>query len=381
MILCRVSKAFVLAISLVPFLGIPGSPNSAYAGGRTGEMSPRVRDAGALGLLARLPDAPIPFGKVLVTISSQVGEDLTGVRVDAASVEAQIDRLAGKLRPVLESSRGARDVVASLNHFLFVEEGFRYDGDAGNPDNFLLDRVLARKRGNCLGLTALYLLLGERFSLPLHGVYVPGHAFVRYEDGAFRRNIETGADGAQWPDGRYRRRFRLSGRPPYLRSLSARRMIAVYLMSLGAAYSAANRDDEALVLYRHAQALFPSLPDLHFDAGVSFHKKGMVAEAVGQYQMALALDPDLTVARGNLVAALAARGRLPDAVAEARRATAQNPRNPVVLAGLAAALCASGRFADGIREYRRVLAIDPGNEQALSGLAKAYSAAAVPPPR
>src|SRR4030066_132980 len=91
--------------------------------------------------------------------------------------------------PLPSDWRGA-DALAALNRVLFVEEGFTYDCVAGNPDNYLLDRVMKNKRGNCLGLTTLYLLLAERLSLPLHGVYVPSHCFVRYEDGGGRINSE-----------------------------------------------------------------------------------------------------------------------------------------------------------------------------------------------
>ncbi len=323
---------------------------------------------------APLPDGETPLGKTLVRISSREGEDLTGMAVDPAAVEKEIDRLAERIRPALRDRSNPRGVISSLNHILFVEEGFTYDCVAENPDNYLLDRVIARKRGNCLGLTALYLILGERLSLPLRGVYVPSHCFVRYEDGGVRFNIEMGEKGAEWEDGRYIREFRLAGGWPYLRSLGRNEMIAVYLKSIGATYSRQKRDDEALRLYREAALLYPSLPDIYFNVGVSYHKKGMLDEAVAQYRRALNLDPNLSVARDNLGVALARQGLYSEALAEARKAMALSPRDPVTRGNLAATLCALGMFEDGVREYRKVLEIDPDNAMALVGLTNAHYA-------
>jgi len=369
-----ISKTFLSLLFLIPFLGIPGIPVTGYAESGREPIPLEWAGVDTLAALARLPDGEIPIGKTLVMVSSLVGGDLTGVPVDPAAVEKEFNLLAERVQPVLRDRSDPRKVISALNRFLFVEEGFTYDCVAGNPDNYLLDRVLARKHGNCLGLSALYLLLAERFSLPLHGVYVPSHCFVRFEDAAVRINIETGEKGAERDDGRYSRDFGLTEERPYLRSLGRKEMLGVYLKSLGAAYSRKGKEDQALRLYREAAVFYPGLPDIYFNAGVSFQKRGMLDEAIEQYRRALALDPDLAVARDNIGVALAKQGRLPEALAEARKAVALRPRNPVTRRNLAATLCANGMLEDGIREYRRVLEIDPDNAKALAGLTKAYYA-------
>jgi len=361
-------------VLLLSLLGIPGSAETAFPDSGTGMFRQVPYGVKSPEELALLPDGEIPLGKTLVVISSREGETLTGVPVDPATVEKWIDRLAERIRPALRDRSDPRGVISSLNRILFVEEGFTYDCVAENPDNYLLDRVIARKRGNCLDLTALYLMLGERLSLPLRGVYVPSHCFARYEDGGVRFNIEMGEKGAELEDGRYLREFRLSGEGPYLRSLGRKETIAVYLKSVGATYSRRKRDDEALRLYREAALLYPALPDISFNVGVSYHKRGMLDEAIAQYRRALDLDPDLAVARDNLGVALAKQGRYSEALEEARKAMALSPRDPVTRGNLAAALCALGMLEDGVREYRKVLEIDPDNAMALAGLTNAHYA-------
>ncbi len=361
-----------ILVFLLPFLVLPASSTPGRAGSGREAVSPYRQGLKGPAAYDDSPGEAISLGKTLVRISSSVGEDLTGVPVDPAVVEQEIDHLAGKIGPALRDRRNPREVISALNRFLFVEEGFAYDDDSGNPDNYLLHRVIARRRGNCLGLTALYLLLAERLSLPLQGVYVPSHTFVRYEDKGVRFNIETGKQGAEWEDRRYVREFRLSEGRPYMLSLGTKEMIGVYLKSLGASYSRQGREDRALRLYREAAAFYPDLPDVYFNAGVSLHRKDFLDEAIAQYRRALALDPDLAVARDNIAVALAKTGRFGQALAEARKAVALRPGNPATLANLAATLCASGRLEEGIRVYRKVLEIDPENTRALAGLTKAY---------
>lgn len=335
-------------------------------------VSDRTATDGISAVVARQDAAGGSLEKTLVAISSEAAEDLTGKAFDAASVRREIRRLEAGARAAIGARKDPRAIVASLNRFLFDEQRFVYDCVAGNPENFLLDHVLARKRGNCLGLSAVYLILAERLDLPLRGVYLPSHCLVRYDDGTVRFNIETGERGAEHPDGRYWREFDLEKGRPYLSSLSKQETAGVYLKSMGAAYSRKGMEERALRLSLDASERYPGLPDAWFNAGVSQFKMGRMEEAVPLFRRALLLDPRMAAAQDNLGVALARQGRCPEALVEARKAVALSPRSPIPRGNLAATLCACGTVDEGIREYRRVLEIDPGNARAEAALAKAY---------
>lgn len=320
---------------------------------------------------ARRPDREVPLLSTILAVSYPGGHDPAGRPGDAPAVAREMDRLAARLRPALDDRTDSRRVVAALNRFVFEEEGFSYDPAPGDPDNYLPARVLARKRGNCLGLTILYLALAERLGLPLRGAYLPSHCFLRYEDGEARINIETAEKGAEWSDARYERAFGVTTDRPYLRSLGNEEMIGVYLKSLGAFRSREGRDDEALALYRTAARCAPGLPDVPYNEGVSYQKMGRLDEAIAQYRKALSLDPALAAARDNLGVALAQQGRYREALEEARKAVTLDPRNVASRGNLAATFCACGMTKEGIREFEKILETDPRNARALSGLARA----------
>ncbi len=124
-------------------------------------------------------------------------------------VKREIRRLAERLRPEVSRASDEGQIVDAFRRVLLTEEGFVYDKSPSDPGNYLLETVLARKKGNCLGLSMLYLSLADRLGLPFRGVYVPSHCFVRYEGNTIRRNVEFAEGGASWEDVRYRRDFRI----------------------------------------------------------------------------------------------------------------------------------------------------------------------------
>jgi tetratricopeptide (TPR) repeat protein len=315
-----------------------------------------------------------PFLSAYFRFSVQGGRDLSGIRWSEQQLEKEIARLADRVRPALAAATTDDQVVDAFNRVLLEEEGFSYDKVAGDPENFLLGSVLSRKRGNCLGLSMLYLALAERLSVPFRGVCLPSHCFVRHEGNGRARNVEFASRGEGWPDDRYRREFRVGPGLPYLRSLDGVEMFGVFLKSLGAAYSKKGQEEDALRLYDEAVRLFPGLPDGHFNAGVSLQRLGRIDEATGKYRVALSLDPDLAPARDNLGILLAIRGDFAGAIAEGLRAVELEPRNPAMRGNLASTYYASGDIEGAIREFRKAVELAPGNPRARAGLAKSYLA-------
>ena len=309
------------------------------------------RFAAASTPLPALPSGPETLSSRYLRHSAEAGWDLLGARPDPSVAEKELARLSDRIRPLLSAATTGEQVVAAFHRVLLEEEGFSYDGTAGDPENFLVGSVLSRKRGNCLGLSMLYLALAERLSVPFRGVCVPTHCFVRYEGKGDARNVEFASRGETWGDDRYRKVFRIGAGRPYLRSLSGAEMVGVFLKSLGAAYSKKGREEDALRLYDEAVLLFPGLPEGHFNAGVSLQRTGRFGEAAARYRAALSLDPDLAQARNNLGIVLAIRGEYAEAISEGRRAVELEPRDAAMRGNLAFTFLASGNVEEAKKEF------------------------------
>jgi hypothetical protein len=330
--------------------------------------------AGGVARAVLSTDSPeeSPWFSEMLRLSARGSRDLLGLPVDPSMVTREIQRLADRLRPEVSRAVDEGQIVDAFRRILLTEEGFSYDKSPSDPGNYLLETVLARKKGNCLGLSMLYLSLADRLGLPFRGAYVPSHCFVRFVGKTIRRNVEFAEGGAPWEDERYRREFRISPDSPYLHSLTPSEMLGVFLKSLGAGYSRKGREEDALRVYDEAGRLYPGLPDVHYNSGVSLQRLGRHDEAIGKYRRALDLDPEMAAARENLSILLVGKGRYEEAIAEARRAVELEPGNASTRGNLAAAYCGCGRFDEGIREYRAAVEIDPGNRRLQLGLERAY---------
>jgi len=87
-------------------------------------------------------------------------------------------RAAGLRNPV--------ERVAALRALLSTELGFRGNAkDYYNPGNSLLPSVIDTRLGIPISLSVLYLLVGARAGITVHGVNLPGHFIARHEDVLF----------------------------------------------------------------------------------------------------------------------------------------------------------------------------------------------------
>jgi regulator of sirC expression with transglutaminase-like and TPR domain len=100
--------------------------------------------------------------------------------VETEGYQGLLDAMAEELRSVVKHERWPDGVIRVINHYLFMEKGFHgntvhyYD-----PDNSYLNRVLDRRVGIPITLSAIYLLLARRLDLPVVGVGMPSHFLVK----------------------------------------------------------------------------------------------------------------------------------------------------------------------------------------------------------
>jgi len=163
-----------------------------------------------------------------------------------------LDRLTRFLRRKLDGVTDPSRTIAILNHWIpkrheSTDAMVRRSGRLS-----FLPYVFDQDAGNCLGYSTLYLALAERLDLPLHGVLVPGHCFVRYDVGRFRRNIETTALGAETKDEQYR------AGPLELNNRTKRQVLSAILSNYAATCRFYSNFDHALVACRRALQLDPT---------------------------------------------------------------------------------------------------------------------------
>jgi tetratricopeptide (TPR) repeat protein len=333
-------------------------------------------------------------------------------RLDMGRTLEKVDRLAAQLAARLaEVGSNPLDRLAAANDFIFDEKGFKTEA-APDPGRRLvdlhLDRVLARRRGHCLGLSVLYLALGARAGLPLFGVALPGHFFVRFDDGRGTRvNIETTLRGAVFDDRYYVERYGLQASHVdsglYLGNLARREVLVQVLNNRANCYwdlgdaARAARDLErvagasrsfapgfagqgflalqrgelpqALANLRKAIEIDPTYARAHLHLGDALLRAGQVEKALEAVNRAIELEPGSALAHTNLGRVEARRGDLPAAMAAHLRAIELDPRCHIAWNNLGVARRTAGDVRGARDAFKRALGIAPRFMAALENLA------------
>jgi regulator of sirC expression with transglutaminase-like and TPR domain len=89
------------------------------------------------------------------------------------------------------------ETIKTLNRYLFTEQGFK--GNTKNYyelENSYLNCVIDRRTGIPISLSTVYLLVGKRLGLPVHGIGMPGHFLVKYESDRYKVFVDCFNGGA-----------------------------------------------------------------------------------------------------------------------------------------------------------------------------------------
>jgi regulator of sirC expression with transglutaminase-like and TPR domain len=221
-----------------------------------------------------------------------------------AQYQNQLKQMAQELRRLMRNVRSPQERLAVMNDYFFKTEQFRVDRSRlfeSDPNAFLLNKVLDRKHGSCLGLSLLYLLMSEDLDLPIDGVVVPNHFFVRYNDGKKQWNIEATQEGTILGQDYYVRNFFYGYIDENaLRCLTKREVLGIYVSNLANEIKLKGFHERALELLEIANRLFPGQPSIITNLGNVYERLGRIGQAITQYQIAIEKAPYLCEAYYNL---------------------------------------------------------------------------------
>jgi len=97
---------------------------------------------------------------------------------------ARLDALGARAREAVTRDLDADRATDALNRLLFEDYGLRgNERDYYDPRNSFLHEVLERRLGIPITLSVIYMDVGARAGITVHGVGLPGHFVVRLERG------------------------------------------------------------------------------------------------------------------------------------------------------------------------------------------------------
>lgn len=171
--------------------------------------------------------------------------------LDPAAVSRELDGLAATLRARMPADAPLEERAHLLCQYLGGELGFRAS-EQHDPDSSFLNRVLDRRAGGDLALAAVYILVGKRLGLSMHGIGLPGHFIVQVDREGAPIYIDP-VSGRIWSRAdcfNYLRSIGIGPVEAYLRPSSARRTVARMLVKLVNAYTQMGDERRATQVHR-----------------------------------------------------------------------------------------------------------------------------------
>lgn len=241
--------------------------------------------------LSKVQDKNLDLVEVALLIASEHCANL-----DIQKYKRKIDRLVEEAKSVIVKEGSAIAQAASLAHFLYVEKGFRGSNhEYYHPRNSFLNSVLDTKIGIPLSLSILYIAIGRKLGMTVHGISFPGHFLVSCQ-GVGEAIIDT-FYGEILSYFECEERFRqiMGDQVPfkreYLMPSSNRDVIVRMLRNLKHVFARNGEYAQALKCSERILMFTPNQPFEVRDRGIFYHELECYSSALKDFEQFLQLAP------------------------------------------------------------------------------------------
>lgn len=148
------------------------------------------------------------FGRIKIAVDRMVDPS-----IDAEAQLARIDQMVATIEAMVPPSATSWDKIDAIRRYIYKlgpwNEGLAFSYDHDDPfgldvRNKLLSDYLQDRRGNCVTMPILFLILGQRLALNMALAMAPLHVFVKFtDDKGVTHNLETTSGAGRARDQHY----------------------------------------------------------------------------------------------------------------------------------------------------------------------------------
>jgi regulator of sirC expression with transglutaminase-like and TPR domain len=192
------------------------------------------------------PDNRIDLARAKLTIDKMIDPG-----IDIAASLREIDAIVARIKASLPTDASNDEKLAALRSYLYTPSewndyrAYRYDLTHPLGEDIhekLLPTYLATRKGNCVSMPFLFVVLGQRLGLDVTAALAPMHIFVKYRnDMGEWINLETTSGANPARDVWIRQQAPMSDEAiangVYMRPLSRKETVATMALTLAEYYS------------------------------------------------------------------------------------------------------------------------------------------------
>jgi regulator of sirC expression with transglutaminase-like and TPR domain len=205
------------------------------------------RNIAVIQSFLKLPDNQIDLAKVNIAVDRMIDPKL-----DDKNTLKTLDNMAASVARMVSFNASSKEKIDALRAYLYQSgawnnnQVFAYDL-AGDPKGFkisnkLIANYLKSRKGNCVSMPLLFVILGQKLGVNVTIAHAPEHLFVRYIDESRQIfNLEATYGAGLKRDASYKTEFEITQKAInngfYLRSLSKKETVLTVSLKLAEHYS------------------------------------------------------------------------------------------------------------------------------------------------
>jgi regulator of sirC expression with transglutaminase-like and TPR domain len=235
----------------------------------------------SLEWILKAPESEIDLVKAKLTIDRMI--DPT---VDIVSTTKTLDAMAAAIKADLPPNDSKQNTLIGLRRYLYLAgewnnfKPFSYDLDdpyGANINNKLISTYLTTRKGNCVSMPILVLLLGQKLGLDLSLSTAPEHLFLKFRDDAGKTiNIEATDRATPADDNLYRRHYTMTDlaikNGIYMQPLTKKETVSVMMQTLMEHYRKTKELEKIIDLAELILKYYPKRVDAMLMTGEAYNE-------------------------------------------------------------------------------------------------------------
>jgi regulator of sirC expression with transglutaminase-like and TPR domain len=228
---------FVLIVHSMLLAWLAFSGSSAHAKDNSANQAIVI---GKIHALLSTPEAQLDLANAKLSIDRMIDPS-----INMAATSNQLNGMAAQARTLVPPNASKRETLHALQVYLYVagpwnkQQPYKYDLDdplGKNIRNKLLTTYLVTRKGNCVSMPLLFIILGQKLGLDVTAARAPLHIFVKFRDEKGQiTNVEATSGGFK-QDASYEVDFPMTKQAIanglYLRRLSKRETVTIIIDTL-----------------------------------------------------------------------------------------------------------------------------------------------------
>jgi hypothetical protein len=214
-----------------------------------------------------------------------------------------IDKTADSLKRHYNTEMIDRRGAAAITGIIYDDWKIGFDSNASSIESILPHRVYYGKKGTCMGVALMMLMLAEKTQCPLYGVMLPGHILCRFDNGTNRFNMEPNRHGIEHSDEYYMSKYNLSKWPWHkFRNMTVKEVTGALCFDIGTYFMINNKYSAAEAYLKAGCRNYPELAEAEGNLAIAMARNGKKDSADILFKKLLMQYPGLENLKQNYTA-------------------------------------------------------------------------------